>query len=118
MRPETVFIWRVCVDYCVSPDLKLKNLRRDSNLTAETFAKKAGEIMPLAAALVDQIETRFEDYLFNRTQTPTDALVIEEAEFMLRELLLLAVNLDHSDEFGRRGLSTLMRAYLFFTGRI
>lgn len=73
--------------------------------------------MPLAATLVTQIKTRG-DNLFKRTQPETDPLIIEESEFMLRELLLLAVNVDHFDEFGRRGLSILMRAYLFLTGRL
>ncbi|KAF8635378.1 hypothetical protein AX15_000383 [Amanita polypyramis BW_CC] len=108
LTPERVFLARVFVDYCCTT----KNMAR-LEATLPVVTALAFRIQEAYNSLVD----RFGELEEKRVFLQPEALAKEEdeitdREFIIGEMLKLAVNLDYSDEIGRRKMFQLMREML------
>ena len=98
LTPEKVFLVRVFVDHCVSTK---ENARLEKVLPVVTA--HAFRIQDAYNSLLDSIATG-ED-------AGGDEEVADDREFVLAELLRIALNLDYADEIGRRRLEQFVRTY-------
>ncbi|KAJ6460347.1 nuclear condensing complex subunit [Mycena vitilis] len=99
--PEKIFLARVFVDHCVSPNREDKGHgdERMESVGIPVVTSCAFRIQHGYNALVD-------------VQNGVDADDREEKEFIVSEMLKLAVNLDYADEIGRRKMFSLVRDML------
>ncbi|KAF8636938.1 hypothetical protein AX17_003189 [Amanita inopinata Kibby_2008] len=108
LTPERAFLARVFVDHCCAT----KNSAR-LEATLPVVTALAFRIQEAYNNLVDRVRTLEEERLLR----PPEDLAKEEderadREFVIGEMLKLAVNLDYSDEIGRRKMFQLMRDML------
>jgi condensin complex subunit 3 len=93
---EKAFLVRVFVDHCVS-------IKESTRLE---------KVLPVIAALAIRVQEAYNtllDFLDGAKETGGDDEAIDEHEFVLAELLRLALNLDYADEIGRRRLEQFLR---------
>ena len=98
LTPEKVFLVRVFVDHCVSSK---ENARLE-------------KVLPVVTAHAFRIQDAYNsllDSLAAAEGTGGDDEVTDDREFVLAELLRLALNLDYADEIGRRRLEQFVRTY-------
>lgn len=109
MTPETAFLARVFVDHCraTKEDARLDNT------------------LPVVTALAFRIQEAYNDLLEDmqneeheqviRDMDEEERIRLEDVrldkEFVIGEMLKLAVNLDYTDEIGRRKMFTLVREF-------
>ncbi|KAH9029983.1 nuclear condensing complex subunit [Lactarius pseudohatsudake] len=95
LTPEKAFLVRVFVDHCVS--------------TKETT--RLEKVLPVVTAHAFRIQEAYNTLLdvLDGTEGTGDDEAIDEHEFILAELLRLALNLDYADEIGRRRLEQFVR---------
>ncbi|TIB14601.1 hypothetical protein E3P89_00914 [Wallemia ichthyophaga] len=98
LTPEHALLARVYVDHCVA---------------YEDYAKL--EMLPVVTAMAFHMQSAYNAVVAlaqrdDDSDEHTDRLV--NANFVLGELLKLAINLDYADEMGRRKVFTLVRALL------
>jgi hypothetical protein len=96
LTPEKAFLVRVFVDHCVSTK---ENVRLE-------------KVLPVVTAHAFRIQEAYNsllDTLAAADETGEDDEVNDEREFVLAELLRLALNLDYADEIGRRRLEQFVR---------
>jgi condensin complex subunit 3 len=98
LSPEKVFLVRVFVDHCVSTK---ENARLE-------------KVLPVVTAHAFRIQDAYNtllDSLAAAEEAGGDEEVTDDREFVLAELLRLALNLDYADEIGRRRLEQFVRMY-------
>jgi condensin complex subunit 3 len=98
LTPEKVFLVRVFVDHCVSTK---ENARLE-------------KVLPVVTAHAFRIQDAYNtllDSLAAAEEAGGDEEVTDDREFVLAELLRLALNLDYADEIGRRRLEQFVRMY-------
>ncbi|KAF8268083.1 nuclear condensing complex subunit [Lactarius quietus] len=95
LTPEKAFLIRVFVDHCVSTK---DNTRLEKVLPVVTT--HAFRIQEAYNTLLDVLEG---------AETGEEDAAVDEHEFILAELLRLALNLDYADEIGRRRLEQFVR---------
>ena len=103
LSPEKAFLVRVFVDHCVSTK---DNTRLE-------------KVLPVVTALAFRIQEAYNtllDVLDRTEEAGGDDEAVDEHEFILAELLRLALNLDYSDEIGRRRLEQFVRTYTIHSG--
>jgi condensin complex subunit 3 len=96
LTPEKAFLVRVFIDHCVSTK---ENVRLE-------------KVLPVVTAHAFRIQEAYNsllDSLAAADETGEDDEVNDEREFVLAELLRLALNLDYADEIGRRRLEQFVR---------
>jgi condensin complex subunit 3 len=96
LTPEKAFLVRVFVDHCVSTK---ENARLE-------------KVLPVVTAHAFRIQEAYNsllDSLAAADEAGGDDEVTDEREFVLAELLRLALNLDYADEIGRRRLEQFVR---------
>lgn len=96
LTPEKAFLVRVFVDHCVSTK---ENARLE-------------RVLPVVTAHAFRIQDAYNSLLDSLTATEEaggDDEVADDGEFILAELLRLALNLDYADEIGRRRLEQFVR---------
>jgi len=96
LTPEKVFLVRVFVDHCVSTK---ENARLE-------------KVLPVVTAHAFRIQDAYNSLLDSLTATEEaggDDEVADDREYILAELLRLALNLDYADEIGRRRLEQFVR---------
>ncbi|KAJ7678541.1 nuclear condensing complex subunit [Mycena rosella] len=109
LSPETIFLARVFVDYCVLLD-------REDKGKGEQKMEGAG--IPVVTSCAFRIQNGYNVLAAadEENQDGEDEDEREEArrhkEFVVGEMLKLAVNLDYSDEIGRRKMFALVRDML------
>lgn len=116
MTPEKAFLARIFADHCVSAK---DETRLESALPVVTAL--AFSIQKAYNALLAHIQFEEEDDLFRGgmhgpEEDERKARREEERldkEFVIGEMLKLAVNLDYADEIGRRKMFQLVRKCLF-----
>lgn len=114
MTPEKAFLTRVFVDHCVTTK---DDRRLESTLPVVTAL--AFRIQAAYNALVEDIQADQEDDLLRGGMLDDEEderrAKREEArldrEFIIGEMLRMAVNLDYADEIGRRKMFQLVRAW-------
>ena len=98
MTPEKAFLVRVFVDHCVS-------IKESARLE---------RVLPVVTAHAFRIQDAYNsllDSLAAAEEAVGDDEVADDREFILAELLRLALNLDYADEIGRRRLEQFVRTY-------
>jgi len=109
LTPETAFLARVFVDHC-------KVTKDDARLEAA---------LPVVTALAFRIQEAYNDLLEDmhneeeerviRDLSEEERIKLEDErmdkEFIIGEMLKLAVNLDYTDEIGRRKMFSLVREF-------
>ncbi|TFY65773.1 hypothetical protein EVG20_g5314 [Dentipellis fragilis] len=108
LTPERAFLVRVLVDYCVT---NKDNTRLENVLPVVTAL--AFRIQTAYNDLEEQLEADEQDRML-RGEDEEDQDVSKEEErmgreFVISEMLKLAVNLDYADEIGRRKMFQLVR---------
>ena len=96
LTPEKAFLVRVFVDHCVSTK---ENARLE-------------KVLPVVTAHAFRIQDAYNsllDSLAAVEEAGGEEEVTEDCEFVLAELLRLALNLDYADEIGRRRLEQFVR---------
>ena len=95
LTPEKAFLVRVFVDHCVSTK---ENARLE-------------KVLPVVTAHAFRIQDAYNSLLDSLTPAEGggDDEVADDREFILAELLRLALNLDYADEIGRRRLEQFVR---------
>lgn len=108
MTPETAFLARVFVDHCIAT-------KEEARLEAA---------LPVVTALAFRIQSSYNDLLEDLQTEEEDRLLLDDLdeeekarrederlakEFIIGEMLKLAVNLDYADEIGRRKMFQLVR---------
>ncbi|KAI0266182.1 nuclear condensing complex subunit [Gloeopeniophorella convolvens] len=96
LTPEKAFLIRVFVDHCVS--------------AKETA--RLEKVLPVVTALAFRIQEAYNtllDAITAAEESGEDDEASDEREFVLAELLRLALNLDYADEIGRRRLEQFVR---------
>lgn len=91
LTPEKAFLVRVFVDHCVST-------KEDARLE---------KVLPVVTAHAFRIQDAYNsllDSLSAAEEAGGDDELADDREFILAELLRLALNLDYADEIGRRRL--------------
>lgn len=111
LTPERTFLARVFVDQCVAAR---NNTRLEATLpvvTAMAFRiqERYNDLMVLIQGEMDEGPTRFDEREEDRIRREEERM---SQEFILTELLKLAVNLDYADEIGRRKMFQLVRAMI------
>lgn len=107
LTPETAFLARVFVEHC-------KETKDEARLEAAlpVVTAMAFRIQEAYNGLVESVRTVEEEKLVRdfdeQEQTKVDE-ELHEKEFIIGEMLKLAVNLDYSDEIGRRKMFQLVR---------
>ncbi|KAA1474990.1 ARM repeat-containing protein [Dentipellis sp. KUC8613] len=108
LTPERAFLVRVFVDYCVT---NKDNTRLENVLPVVTAL--AFRIQSAYNDLEEQLEADEQDRMLRGAdEEDQDASKEEERmgrEFVISEMLKLAVNLDYADEIGRRKMFQLIR---------
>ncbi|KAJ7671638.1 nuclear condensing complex subunit [Mycena polygramma] len=99
--PEKIFLARVFVDHCVSPS-------REDKGHGEQRMESVG--IPVVTSCAFRIQHGYNALV--DIQTGGDDDDKEEKEFIVSEMLKLAVNLDYADEIGRRKMFSLVRDML------
>ena len=111
LTPEKTFLTRVFVDQCVAA----KNEGR-LETTLPVVTAMAFRIQERYNKLMDLITIALAQDSTDQKEWEKDGVHQEEErlsqEFMLTELLKLAVNLDYADEIGRRKMFQLVRAMI------
>lgn len=111
LTPEKTFLARVFVDQCVAAKNEARLEAALSVVTAMAF-RIQGRYNDLMALIQDEMNeepTRLEDREEERIRREEERM---SQEFILTELLKLAVNLDYADEIGRRKMFQLVRAMI------
>ncbi|KAH9991933.1 nuclear condensing complex subunit [Russula vinacea] len=95
LTPEKAFLVRVFVDHCVSTK---ENARLE-------------KVLPVVTAHAFRIQDAYNSLLDSLASAESggDDEVPDDREFVLAELLRLALNLDYADEIGRRRLEQFVR---------
>jgi hypothetical protein len=102
LTPEKAFLVRVFVDHCVSTK---ENARLEM-------------VLPVVTAHAFRIQDAYNtllDSLAAAEEAGGEDEVADDREFVLAELLRLALNLDYADEIGRRRLEQFVRACRILT---
>ena len=76
------------------------------------------KVLPVVTALAFRIQEAYNtllDFLDGTEETGGDDEAVDEHEFVLAELLRLALNLDYADEIGRRRLEQFVRMYNIYS---
>lgn len=110
LTPEKAFLARVFVDHCME---KKDEVRREAALPVVTAL--AYRIQAAYNDLIDQFQNDEEESVLRILDEEERAQREDERiarEFIIGEMLLLAVNLDYSDEIGRRKMFQLVRGSL------
>lgn len=107
MTPARAFLARVFVDYCVS---KEDNARLENSLPVVTSL--AFRIQAAYNDLLEELQSQEEELLFRGSIPEEREEARIEREFVIGEILRLAVNLDYADEIGRRKMFQLVRELL------
>ncbi|KAJ6577355.1 nuclear condensing complex subunit [Mycena capillaripes] len=105
LSAEKIFLARVFVDYCVSLD------REDKGRGEQTME---GAGIPVVTSCAFRIQAGYNalvvaDEAVNQSEDDDER---EDKEFIVGEMLKLAVNLDYADEIGRRKMFALVRDML------
>lgn len=89
------------VDHCVST--------KDST--------RLEKVLPVVTAHAFRIQEAYNTLLdvLDGTETGEDDKAVDEHEFILAELLRIALNLDYADEIGRRRLEQFVRMYSIYS---
>jgi condensin complex subunit 3 len=110
LTPETAFLARVFVDHC-------KATKEDTRLD---------HTLPVVTALAFRIQEAYNDLLEDMQNEEEEQVIRDlseeekvrledirmDKEFIIGEMLKLAVNLDYTDEIGRRKMFSLVREFL------
>ncbi|TDL22781.1 ARM repeat-containing protein [Rickenella mellea] len=104
LTPERAFLARVFVDHCINSK---NDARLESSLPVVTAL--AFHIQSTYNNLVNQIEANLETRLFEGEDESDKETDLADMEFVMGELLKLAVNLDYADEIGRRKMFALVK---------
>ena len=104
LTPEKAFLVRVFVDHCI--DTKDEE-RIESSMPVMTAL--AFKIQALYNDLLRKVQNDAENKAFG-TETDQEE-EMEDAQFVLGELMKIAVNMDYADEIGRRKMFALVREF-------
>lgn len=109
LTPEKAFLARVFVDQCVAAknDGRLEATLPVVTAMAFRIQERYNKLMDLVKYELDEPLTRLGEREEDRVRRDEERM---SQEFMLTELLKLAVNLDYADEIGRRKTFQLVRA--------
>lgn len=108
LTPEKSFLARVFVDHCIT-------VKDDAKLEAAmpVVTSMAFKIQEMYNELLTSMQEEEEERLLLLEERPEDKVRKEEEridrEFVIGEMLKLAVNLDYADEIGRRKMFQLVR---------
>jgi condensin complex subunit 3 len=105
LTPEKAFLVRVFVDHCVSTK---ENARLDKVLPVVTAH----------AFRIQEVYNSLLDSLAAAEEAGGDDELADDREFILAELLRLALNLDYADEIGRRRLEQFVRRCLILASML
>ena len=107
LTPERAFLARVFVDQCVAAknDGRLEATLPVVTAMAFRIQELYNKLMELVKYELDKLSGQREDRVRREEERMSQ-------EFMLTELLKLAVNLDYADEIGRRKMFQLVRAMI------
>jgi len=109
LTPESAFLVRVFVEHCINTK---DEARLESSLPVVTAL--AFKIQAAYNDLIEQIQV-YEEARLGEDFTEEDQDANDEAranqEFVIEEMLRLAVNLDYADEIGRRKMFGLVRKF-------
>jgi condensin complex subunit 3 len=100
LTPEKAFLVRVFVDHCVST--------KDN-----TSLEKVLPVVTTHAFRIQDAYNTLLDSLAAAEEAGGEDEVADDREFILAELLRLALNLDYADEIGRRRLEQFVRTWGF-----
>ena len=111
LTPEKTFLARVFVDQCVASknDARLEATLPVVTAMAFRIQERYNDLMVLVQDEMDEGPTRLEEREEDRIRREEERM---SQEFILTELLKLAVNLDYADEIGRRKMFQLVRAMI------
>ena len=104
LTPEKAFLVRVFVDHCI--DTKDEE-RIESSMPVMTAL--AFKIQALYNDLLRKVQNDAENKAFGTEIDQEEEM--EDAQFVLGELMKIAVNMDYADEIGRRKMFALVREY-------
>jgi condensin complex subunit 3 len=109
LTPETAFLARVFVDHCRATK---DDARLDAALPVVTAL--AFRIQEAYNNLLEDMQNEEEERVI-RDLTEEERITLEDKqmdkEFVIGEMLKLAVNLDYTDEIGRRKMFSLVREF-------
>ncbi|KAF9648455.1 ARM repeat-containing protein [Thelephora ganbajun] len=111
LTPEKAFLARVFVDQCVAAkdDARLETALPVVTAMAFRIQERYNGLMVLVQDELDEGQIRLEEREEDRIRREEERM---SKEFILTELLKLAVNLDYADEIGRRKMFQLVRAMI------
>jgi condensin complex subunit 3 len=111
LTPEKTFLARVFVDQCVAAknDARLEATLPVVTAMAFRIQGRYNDLMILVQDEMDEQPTHLEEREEDRIRREEERM---SQEFILTELLKLAVNLDYADEIGRRKMFQLVRAMI------
>ena len=111
LTPEKAFLARVFVDQCVAAKNEARLEATLPVVTAMAFRiqERYNDLMVLVQDEMDEQPTRLDEREEDRARREEERM---SQEFILTELLKLAVNLDYADEIGRRKMFQLVRAMI------
>ena len=111
LTPEKAFLARVFVDQCVAAknDARLEATLPVVTAMAFRIQERYNDLMVLIQDEVDEGPSRLDEREEDRIRREEERM---SQEFVLTELLKLAVNLDYADEIGRRKTFQLVRAMI------
>ena len=111
LTPEKTFLVRVFVDQCVVAKNETRLEATLPVVTAMAFRiqERYNDLMVLVQDEMDERPTRLDEREEDRIRREEERM---SQEFVLTELLKLAVNLDYADEIGRRKMFQLVRAMI------
>ena len=109
LTPSRAFLARVFVEYCVEHKDEARLEHALPVVTALAF-----QIQTEYNILDDELTDEQQIMLFEGTIPEEREELRMEREFIIGEVLRLAVNLDYADEIGRRKMFSLVREYLQF----
>ncbi|KAF8647428.1 hypothetical protein AX16_006718 [Volvariella volvacea WC 439] len=109
LTPERAFLARVFVDHCLTTEKKAR-LEALPVVTALAFRiqQNYNELMER----IEEVEEFTADVQLTKEEEDAWSDERNDREFIIGEMLALAVNLDYSDEIGRRKMFQLMRDML------
>ena len=110
LTPETAFLARVFVEHCRDSKDPKDQARLEAALPVVTFM--AFRVQEAYNGLMESVHSVEEEKLMRDFDEQEQTKVDEERhekEFIIGEMLKLAVNLDYSDEIGRRKMFQLVR---------
>lgn len=111
LTPEKAFLARVFVDQCVAAKNEARLEATLPVVTAMAFRiqERYNDLMVLIQDEMDEGPTRLDEREEDRIRREEERM---SQEFILTELLKLAVSLDYADEIGRRKMFQLVRAMI------